>query len=321
MKISPSPIPKTIQSWTTNAWVTNSLKSPALILASFLCGFLPVEAADRPEPTNSLPRAQFAVSNDNSSCGIAKPQQQEIAATAKDSPTGDSLLREQNVLVIGASSLMSPIGLDQLVEALLESNKTPMNAEPGAFGAPDLNRKWNSSKVWDYVIMDAWQFKRGNTDAPGFPDAVATFVKEARSYNPQCKIILFPWWIPSGREATNEGVMRVFQRCVEVARQNAIWVATTGPAFMEARLARPDLRITVSHQDAHPGIHGAYINACSLFAILTGKSPVGLPATLKIPRRNEDFAIAENDAAYLQDLAWKVYQREIKNTKPAKLAE
>jgi hypothetical protein len=86
---------------------------------------------------------------------------------------------------------------------------------------------------------------------------------------------------------------------------------------MEARLERRDLRITVSEEDAHPGIHGAYLNACSLFAILTGESPVGLPATLKIPGRDEDLTITPDDAKYLQELAWKVYRREIKNTKPS----
>src|SRR5215208_4553899 len=120
---------------------------------------------------------------------------------------------------------------------------------------------------------------------------------------------------PSGRDEVD---MTVFQRCVEAAKQNDIWVATTGPAFMEALLARPDLRIEVSKQDAHPGVHGAYINACSLFAILTGESPVGLPATLKIPGRDKDLTIAPDDAKYLQELAWKVYQRELKHTKPAK---
>ena len=166
--------------------------------------------------------------------------------------------------------------------------------------------------------MDAWQFRRGGTEPPGFPDAVAAFVKQVRAHSPECKIILFPWWIPRGPDATNEGVMKVFHRCVEAARQNDIWVATTGPAFAEARLARPDLHIWASEQDAHPGAHGAYLNACSLYAILTGESPVGLPATLKIPGRDGDLTIAPDDAKYLQELAWKVYRREIKNTKPAK---
>ena len=86
---------------------------------------------------------------------------------------------------------------------------------------------------------------------------------------------------------------------------------------MEARLGRRDLRITVSEENAHPGAHGVYINACSLFAILTGESPVGLPATLKIPRRDKELTITPDDTRYLQELTWKVYRREIKNTKPA----
>jgi hypothetical protein len=55
--------------------------------------------------------------------------------------------------------------------------------------------------------------------------------------------------------------------------------------------------------------------------MITDKSPVGLPATLRISAtdgKKEDFAIASDDAKYLQELAWKVYQGEIKNTKPAK---
>jgi hypothetical protein len=225
---------------------------------------------------------------------------------------------QKNLLIIGRSSLMSWPRQDELVGALLESHKTPMNVEPGYFGTKDLEQRWGGEKLWDYVVMDAWQFTRGVTDAPAFPDAVAAFVKQVRAHSPRCKIILFPWWIPSGRDATNEGVMKVFQSCVEAARQNDIWVATTGPAFMDARLARPDLRVTVSEQDAHPGIHGAYINACSLFAILTGQSPVGLPATPKIPTRGRDFTITSDDAKYLQELAWKIYQRELPHTKPAR---
>ncbi len=272
------------------------------------------DATTAPESASAITNA--VASNDTNSEAIAKAQQQGIATGIKDIQA-DEPQKEKNVLIIGASSLRSP--LHELVDAMLESRKTPMNVEPGAFGAPGLDRKWNSGKIWDYVIMDAWQFKRGATDAPGFPEAITAFVKQVRAHNPQCEIILFTWWIPSGPDATKEGVMKVFQRCVEAARQNGIWVATTGPAFMEARLARPDLRVTVSEQDAHPGIHGAYINACSLFAILTGGSPVGLPATMKLPGIAQAFTLAPDDAKYLQELAWNVFQRERKHTKPGNL--
>jgi hypothetical protein len=143
-------------------------------------------------------------------------------------------------------------------------------------------------------------------------------VKQVRAHSPNCKIILFPWWIPGGPKATNEGAMEVFDRCVEQAKRNDIWVATTGPAFMEARLERPDLHVTKSATDAHPGIHGAYLNVCSLVVLITGKSPVGLPATLKLRGSEQNITIEPDDAKYLQELAWRVYQRKLKNTKPAK---
>jgi hypothetical protein len=50
---------------------------------------------------------------------------------------------------------------------------------------------------------------------------------------------------------------------------------------------------------------------------------VGLPGTLKITAdanggKTVDFTIAPDDAKSLQKAAWRVYQREIKNTKPVK---
>lgn len=223
--------------------------------------------------------------------------------------------QETRVLIIGASSLDSP--LTELVVALLESNRTPMKVERGHFGPRDLERTLSPGKVWDYVIMDAWQLTRGSTESPKFPDATNAFVKLIHDHSPKCRIILFPWWLPENT-ATNADVMQVFGRCVEAAKPNDIWVATTGPAFMEARLARPDLRITVGRHDAHPGTHGVYINACSLFVILTGKSPAGLPSTFKLRGQANEYAIAEDEATYLQELAWKVYQRELKQTRPAR---
>ncbi|HSU66002.1 MAG TPA: hypothetical protein VLJ39_03990 [Tepidisphaeraceae bacterium] len=233
-----------------------------------------------------------------------------VAAPAT-SPAPDE--RRPNVLIIGASSLT---GLGDLLHAMLESRGIAMNIEERGTQLDKLGEMLKSKPVWDYVIMDAWHFGRGRTDAPAFPDAVTDFVKRVRAYSPNCKIILFAWWLPSP-SATNADVMQVFHRCVEAAKPNHIWVATTGPAFTEARLARPDLQIVRSKTDAHPGRHGSYLNACSLFAAITTQTPVGLPATLKLPGRNADYTIATSDAKYLQKLAWDVYQRELKNVKPA----
>lgn len=234
-----------------------------------------------------------------------------------------------NVLIIGASSLNYPVALTQLVDAMLESKGVPMHVE-GAWPYFDQVSEFLSSKpTWDYVVMDAWHLGRSSADGsegnasvpPDFPKAVAAFVNEVRAHSPKCKIILFPWWVPRGPTANNDGVMKAFRRCAEEARLNGIWVATTGPAFMEARTERPDLQITKSNTDAHPGADGAYLNACSLFAILADQTPVGLPATFKITEEDGEkieFAVTQDNAKYLQDFSWKVYQRELQNTKPEK---
>jgi hypothetical protein len=249
------------------------------------------------------------------------------SATSDDQ--ADQRARRSNVLIIGASSLTYPVELNRLLGAMLASNGIEMNVE-GEYPRLDaLDEILGSKKKWDYVVMDAWHLGREQVESdparasvpPGFPKAVAAFVMEVRAHSPGCKIILFPWWIPRGPRVTNEGAMEVFRSCAEQARLNEIWVATTGPAFMQARLERPDLNITKSKTDAHPGKEGAYINACSLYAIITGKNPVGLPATLEMKSADGEktqFAIAAENADYLQKLAWKVYQRELVNTKPAK---
>jgi hypothetical protein len=250
----------------------------------------------------------------------------ECSATSDDQ--ADKNAPRPNVLIIGASSLTYPVELTRLVGAMLESRGIRMNLEGDYPRLDAVNEVLGSTKKWDYVVMDAWHLGREQVEKdparasvpPGFPKAVSAFVKEVRAHSPGCKIILFPWWIPRGPKVTNEGAMEVFRSCVEQAKANKIWVATTGPAFMEARLERPDLKVTKSKTDAHPGKEGAYINACSLYAIITGKTPVGLPSTLEMKStdgKKESLAIAADDAGYLQKLAWKVYQREIKNTKPA----
>ncbi len=244
-----------------------------------------------------------------------------MLASMASAAGGDKATASPNLLIIGASSLTSPVGLTQLVGAMLESKGISMNIE-GKYPKLDaVDQMLGSKKTWDYVVMDAWHFAKGGIDAPAFPKAVAAFVKQVRAHSPKSKIILFSWWIPDGPKATNEGVMEVFNRCVAEAKVNDIWVATTGPAFMEARLDRPDLKITVSKTDAHPGVHGAYLNACSLFAVIADQSPVGLPATLKITGasgKKMDYTVAPDDAKYLQERAWNVHQRELKNVKSAK---
>ena len=100
------------------------------------------------------------------------------------------------MLIIGASSLIDRVGQPQVVGALLESKGIPMDVEEVFWGTDTLDGMLGSKKVWDYVIMDAWQFRRGETEPPGISERRDSF-REAglRAHSPHCKIILFTWWI------------------------------------------------------------------------------------------------------------------------------
>ena len=111
-----------------------------------------------------------------------------LAATAR---ADDPPPRRKNLLIIGQSSLIAPLGQPQLVAAMLESKGTPMNVRGKFYGTEPVDRMLASEKAWDYVVMDAWQFQRGGTEAPGFPDAVAVFVKQVRAHSADCTIILW----------------------------------------------------------------------------------------------------------------------------------
>jgi len=272
---------------------------------------------------------------------------------------------QKNILFVGSSYIASAGSQRELVGALLKSKEIPADCDQhtgagmgcvcawfhnlGKMTADEMKRK-DSGKLddrmakevegrtgkftaklksrprWDFVVIDTY----GSPAAPDFPEAVAGFVKDIRAHSPNCNIILYSVW--PGKKGTKEQAQEIFQRCIEQAKQHSIWVATTGPALFEASVERPDLKLHRSDTDGHPGMHGGYINACSLFALLTGQSPVGLPSKFTVgatydfppksqaerPKQGEkvDYSLSESDARFLQEVAWKVYQREIRNTKP-----
>ena len=129
----------------------------------------------------------------------ADPPQSATNRDATSDDQANSITPPENVLIIGASSLNSPVGQTQLLGAMLESKNIQMNIE-GRYPQLDaMSEILGTKKVWDYVIMDAWHLGRASADGsegnasvpPDFPKAVADFVKEVRAHSPKCKIILF----------------------------------------------------------------------------------------------------------------------------------
>ena len=71
-----------------------------------------------------------------------------------------------------------------------------------------------------------------------------------------------------------------------------------GLAFAKSIARRPDLELYVADK-RHPSLAGTYLAACTVYASLFGKSPVGNRYTAGLPA---------DVAAHLQQVAWDTAQ-------------
>lgn len=96
-----------------------------------------------------------------------------------------------------------------------------------------------------------------------------------------------------------EMTARLADATLKVANENKAMVVPVGLAFANALKGDPGIRLTVSDK-RHPTPAGTYLEACVIYATLTGKSPEGAKrATIG------DVKIPGETAAYLQKIAWE----------------
>jgi hypothetical protein len=80
--------------------------------------------------------------------------------------------------------------------------------------------------------------------------------------------------------------------------ENNALVIPAGLAFARALSKQPELNLYVA-DNRHPTLAGTYLAACTVFAALTGRSPVGNPYLA---------GIDEPTARFLQNVAWETVQ-------------
>jgi hypothetical protein len=78
-----------------------------------------------------------------------------------------------------------------------------------------------------------------------------------------------------------------------IANELDALVVPVGLAFERSLQNRPEFALLIS-DDRHPTLAGTYLIACTFYAALTGKTPVGLKT---------DSGLGEQ-ARYLQTVAW-----------------
>lgn len=105
-----------------------------------------------------------------------------------------------------------------------------------------------------------------------------------------------PAHIKPSKEASPDMMRKTEEMYVSVGNEIGALVIPAGLAFEEAYRQRPDIVLHQDYDGSHPTLLGTYLAACTIYASLYGKSPVG---------NSYDFfgKIGKEDAAFLQQVA------------------
>jgi hypothetical protein len=222
--------------------------------------------------------------------------------------------RPIRVLFVGNSQVYYN-DLPQMVEALSESapaDRPRIRADRALAGGASLESHWNrgtgkgtprakiAEEKWDYVVLQEIFNAR--------PD---TFGKYARLFHDLIRqngaqTILLSTASISTLYA--KGFQELHDMNIALGKELKVPVAAAGRAWLSywGEGTTPEQRLALYDPDkAHPGKKGSYIYACTLYAALTGHSPVGL--THRIPKQPED-TVSPAQAKQFQEAAWRVHQ-------------
>jgi hypothetical protein len=222
--------------------------------------------------------------------------------------------RDLQVLFIGNSQIYYN-DLPRLVEALADSapeDRPRIRADRLVAGGASLERLWNAGtekgtarakigeKKWDFVIVQEIY----NVKPEGF-NKYAPLFHELIQKNGSRTVF---FCTASVSQLYPKGFHDLHEMQIALGKKLGVPVAAAGKAWLTywGDMPTVEQRLALYDPDkAHPGKNGSYIYACTLYAVLTGQTPVGL--TNRIPKQPAD-TVTEAEAKRFQEAAWKVHQ-------------
>jgi hypothetical protein len=218
------------------------------------------------------------------------------------------------VLFVGNSQVYYN-DLPAIVEALADSapaGAPRIKADRAVAGGASLESHWNrgtgkgtprakiAEEKYDYVILQEIYNAR-----PESFNRHARLFHELIGQNGARTVLLSTASIST---MYPKGFEELHSMHVALGKELKVPVAAAGNAWLDywGKSPSEEQRLALYDADkAHPGKKGSYIYACTLYAALTGHSPVGL--TSRIPKQPDD-TIPAAEAKQYQEAAWRVHQ-------------
>ena len=190
---------------------------------------------------------------------------------------GPSLVTETRVLFIGNSLTLSN-HLPGLVDSIAAAVAVPWTHQLEAFGGYSLEDHWVSSRLrstilngnWDWVVL-----QQGPSALPESRDNLVFWTQQfdARIRMGGAKTALYMVWPEAIRRSAFDSVSASYRAAASAAGGTLL---PAGDAWLAAWRRDPTLPLYGS-DGFHPGIAGSYLAALTIFAGLTGRSPLDVP--------------------------------------------
>jgi hypothetical protein len=189
-----------------------------------------------------------------------------------------------------------------VLERLAGSADPPLVIKADRFtqgGAPleRLWRKYSAARATNAIDLSAYDLIVLQEDLP--ETNVSTFHDYARQFDAEIKkagsrpILLMAWSYQRLGWITMEEIAQAHRA---IATELGTVVAPVGLAWQRAMKERPGLDLYAADRE-HPSIYGTYLAVNVVYAMISGKSPVGLTYF--------PSGVAEEEAAFLQRIAWE----------------
>ncbi len=207
------------------------------------------------------------------------------------------------VLMIGNSQCPLLVN-NKLIENLAASDKgaPPIQITGCIKGGASLRSHWEAgtetntargmiaSGTWDYVVLQDIY----NVQAPAFQPYARQFHDLVKGRG--AKTLLFG--TASILSDYPQGFERQHRLHLDMGRELKAAIVDASPAYTKYFGSQPSaerMESLFAKDKMHPGLWGSYIYACSLYSVMTGRSPMGLAAPADMPA-----AVAKE----LQAAAW-----------------
>ncbi len=223
------------------------------------------------------------------------------------------LISEQprNILFVGNSYLYYNNSVHNYVEFMLrEFYESDVDTKLAAIGGSRLHHH-NIDHLLDFKNLNLDQqidilIMQGGSAQVTTEENQIEFIQTAKSYAKKAQDLGITTALYMTHAYTDADVRyepklinKITKTYYEAGKKSNSIVIPVGLAFDMAYKIRPD--ITLHHEDGtHPGPLGTYLGAATVFASITGKSPVGL-------NFNYYNSIDDESRLFLQEIAWKAY--------------